>query len=485
MAYDGLRIGCRIRDRSATLIGTDGKIWTTVFPEIQKAAVDLGVRDSFLDGEVAVVLPDGRTSSQALQAAIAGGPRRGLVFFVFDLLRLEGTNVRRQPLESRKRELLKIVGRPGPRTRIRYSEHVLGGGARVFEAACRLGVPGVVSKRRDAPYTSGQTRTWLKTTCNPAAVKARPTKPRVARAHAARATVAGISISHPDRVIYPGTNITKLTLAQFYERIADWILPHLRGRPLTLVRCPEGLPNPCFYMKHSSVWKWPQVRRVRIQERTKIGEYLVVDSLPALISLIQMNVLELHTWNTCVDHLEQPDRIVFDIDPGAKIQWSLVVEAGRFVRRLLREVDLESFPKTTGGRGLHVVVPLTPAADWRVCLEFSRAVALAMERHNPRLYTTTFAKAGRERKILIDYLRNNRTNTSVAAYSTRAREGATIAVPLSWNELSEALDPRAFTVLTIDARLKRKKDPWAAYWKTKQHLTAAARAYAESSTLVG
>jgi bifunctional non-homologous end joining protein LigD len=589
MKYDGYRIGCRIRNRTVHLISRNGKDWTAAFPEVAKAAVDVGASDAFLDGEVAIVLANGRTSFQALQNSFTGGPRSGLVFFVFDILRLEGRNIQRQPLETRKRELLKLVGRPGPRTMIRYSDHVIGGGARVFQEACRLRLEGIISKKRDAPYTPGRGDTWVKTKCvlrqefviggftdpegsrqgigallvgyfdgdalvfsgkvgtgftaesarqlrrkleaierktcpfsprppgwlgshahwveptlvaevnfaewtddgrvrhpsfqglrsdkdpssvvreRPANAPSLPTKAR-----AGTATVAGVAISNPDRLIYPGTNITKLALAQFYERIADWILPHLIGRPLTLVRCPEGLQKPCFYMKHSNIWAPGTVRRVKIQEKRKVGEYLVVESLPALISLVQMNVLEIHTWNSCVDHLEQPDRIVLDIDPGGKVSWTQVIDAARLVRRLLRTVGLESFPKTTGGRGLHVVVPLEPGADWRACLEFSRSLALAIERHGPQLYTTAFAKAGRERKILIDYLRNNRTNTSVSAYSTRAREGAPVSVPVTWRELTSTLKPGAFTVLTLEDRLKRKKNPWADYWKAKQRLAPAA-----------
>ena len=286
----------------------------------------------------------------------------------------------------------------------------------------------------------------------------------------ARSTVAGISVSHPDRVIYPDAAITKVDVARFYERIAEWILPHLKGRPLTLVRCPDGLRSPCFYMKHSKVWALPSIRRINIQEKTKVGEYLIVDTVPALISLVQMNILEIHTWNTCEDHVEQPDRIVFDLDPGEKVTWSQIVDAARLVRRLLRKAGLESFPKTTGGNGLHVVVPLIPGADWRACLEFARSFALLLEQYNPELFTTAFAKAGRERKILIDYLRNNRTNTSVAAYSTRAKPGAPVSMPLRWNDLTPTLTPRKFTMLTVEARLRNRKDPWADYWRTKQRL---------------
>ena len=286
-----------------------------------------------------------------------------------------------------------------------------------------------------------------------------------------RRDVCGVSISNPDRVVFPDVGVTKVQLAQVYERIAEWIVPHMTDRPLTLVRCPDGAAGECFYMKHSKVWAPSALRRVNIQEKTKVGEYLIADSAPAIISLVQMNVLEFHTWNTCYKRVELPDRVVFDIDPGERVTWEQVIAAARLVRKLLRDVGLESFPKTTGGRGLHVVVPLKPKADWRACLEFSRAVAESIEQHDPALYTTAFAKAGRERKMLIDYLRNNRTNTSVAAYSTRARKGAPVSTPLRWEELKASVTPDTWTVLTIEKRLaKLRKDPWDGYWKLKQQL---------------
>jgi bifunctional non-homologous end joining protein LigD len=286
-----------------------------------------------------------------------------------------------------------------------------------------------------------------------------------------RQLVAGVSISHPDRVVFPGVGITKVQLAQFYERIAEWIVPHMAGRPLTLVRCPEGAGGDCFYMKHSKVWAPSALRRVTIQEKTKVGEYLIADTIEAIVSLAQMSVLEFHTWNTRYERIEIPDRIVFDIDPGERVTWRQVIDAAKLVRKVLRDVGLESFPKTTGGRGLHVVVPVTPRADWKACLAFSRAVAEAIEQHDPSRYTTAFAKAGRERKMLIDYLRNNRTNTSVAAYSTRARKGAPVSTPLRWEELKPSVTPDTWTILTIEKRLARlRRDPWEEYWKVKQQI---------------
>jgi bifunctional non-homologous end joining protein LigD len=287
--------------------------------------------------------------------------------------------------------------------------------------------------------------------------------------------VQGVRISHPDRLVYPDPPVTKLQVAQYYERVAEWIVPHVAGRPLTLVRCPDGIRGECVYMKHSKVWAPEPLRRVRIQEKTKLGEYLIADDPAAVVGLVQMGVLEIHTWNSSFDdNVERPNRIVIDLDPGEAVKWAQVVAAGRVVRRALEALDLESYPKTTGGRGLHVVVPLRPAMDWSDCLLFSRRFCEVIERTDPSRYTIQYAKAGRENKILLDYLRNNRTNTSVAAYSTRARPGATVSLPLTWSEVRAALDPGRFTIGTVPNRLQRlKADPWKGYWTSKQTLTRA------------
>jgi bifunctional non-homologous end joining protein LigD len=279
-------------------------------------------------------------------------------------------------------------------------------------------------------------------------------------------------------MVFPAAGATKLDLAQYYASIAPWVLPHLIDRPLTLVRCPNGVsadagkrgPD-CFYMKHSKVWSPVGIRRVRIREKTKIGEYAIVDSLPALVGLVQMNVLEVHTWNSRYADVERPDRIVMDLDPGDHVGWRDVVAAAKLVRAMFATLDLDSFVKTTGGRGLHLVVPLTPRANWADCLDFARAFAQALVRARPATFTERFAKAGREDKILLDYLRNNRTNTSIAAYSTRARPEATVSVPISWAELPRLSSPARFTIATLAARLARlRADPWKAYWTTKQYL---------------
>ena len=282
--------------------------------------------------------------------------------------------------------------------------------------------------------------------------------------------VSGIRISHPDRLIYPELGISKVQLARYYEAIADWILPHIKGRPLTLVHCPAGIAAPCNYLKHAKQWGPGALRRVKIQEKTKVGEYLVADSIEAVVSLAQMGVVEIHTWNSTTSDLERPDRIVWDLDPGPQVTWPQVVVAARRVRDVLKAVGLASWIKTTGGRGLHVVAPVRPSRDWSECLAVARAVGELLAQTEPQSYTTAFAKAGRERKILIDYLRNNRTNTSVCAYSPRARRGAMISMPIDWAELRAG--PDQWTLTTALRRLKRRTDPWADYWTTRQKLTS-------------
>ncbi|HEY7500654.1 MAG TPA: non-homologous end-joining DNA ligase [Vicinamibacterales bacterium] len=282
--------------------------------------------------------------------------------------------------------------------------------------------------------------------------------------------IRGIRISHPDRPIYPDLGITKLDLARYYDAIGGWMLPHVRGRPLTLLHCPDGLRGPCHFLRHSKVWGPDALRRIRIREKTKVGEYLVADSIAAIIALAQMGVVEIHTWNSCADHIEQPDRIIWDLDPGPEVAWTQTATAARLLRSVLELLGLESWIKTTGGRGLHIVVPLEPVREWPECLSFARAVAQSIERTDPRMFTTAFGKQGRERKILIDYLRNNRTNTSIAAFSTRARQGAPVSIPIAWRELGRT--PPRFDMRTVTARFTRRRaDPWRDYWRTRQRVT--------------
>jgi bifunctional non-homologous end joining protein LigD len=210
---------------------------------------------------------------------------------------------------------------------------------------------------------------------------------------------------------------------------------------------------------------------VKIREKTKVGEYMVVDTVEALVSLAQMNVMEIHTWNSTVEHLEQPDRIVLDLDPGDHVTWSDVVAAAKRVREVLSRLRLDAWVKTTGGRGLHVVVPIVPEHSWSRCLEFARAIALLMVEQDPDRYTSNFRKQGREGKILIDYLRNNRTNTSICAFSVRARSGAPVSVPIEWKDLRPPLEPAQLGITSLAEILRRRRsDAWRGYWQTRQRL---------------
>lgn len=283
--------------------------------------------------------------------------------------------------------------------------------------------------------------------------------------------VAGVRITHPDRLVFPRLGLTKLDIANYYLAVGKWMLPHLMGRPLTLVFCPTGVGEGCTYLRHTKLWGPTAIRRVKIQEKTKVGEYMVVDTLEGLVSLAQMNVLEIHTWNSTVAELEQPDRIVLDLDPGKDVTWAQVIAAARQLRKTLDALGLRSWIKTTGGRGLHIVVPMLPENDWSECLEFARAVASLMVDHDPGRYTIDFRKSGREKKILIDYLRNNRTNTSICAFSVRAREGAPVSMPIEWAELKASLTPERFNVRTVVKTLaSRRVDPWRGYHRSKQRL---------------
>jgi bifunctional non-homologous end joining protein LigD len=606
--FDGYRVLARLDGGRVRLLSRNGRDWTEQFPSVASAVARLHAGQALLDGEVAVLLPDGTTSFQALQNALSGSGQGALVYMVFDLLYLDGWDLRGARLEDRKRALYRLLGAAGePPVPLRYSDHVGGGGPEFLAHACRLGLEGVISKRRSAPYRSTRGPDWLKTKClrrqevviggytepegsrigigallagvhddgrlvyvgkvgtgftnqglrelvkrlrpleqehspfaerpvgvgrthwvrpelvaevafgewtadgrmrHPsfqglradkparAVVRERPASPEAvsgpgrgrrrapARRGAAEAAagggagearVAGVRITHPDRVVYPVRRTTKKDLALFYESIAPWILPHLRDRPTTLLRCPEGTARECFYQKHSGYWAPDSVRRVRIQEKRKVGEYLVVDSLPALIGLVQIGIIEIHTWNAVVERIEQPDRIVLDLDPGPGVEWTRVIEAARLLRARLEALGLASFVKTTGGKGLHVVVPFVPGPSWDEAAAFSRALAESLAREEPSRYVARMAKSERGGKIFIDHLRNVRGATSVAAYSTRARPEAPVSVPLAWEELSRGVRSDHYTIASLPRRLARlRADPWARYFTVRQELPAGA-----------
>jgi bifunctional non-homologous end joining protein LigD len=283
--------------------------------------------------------------------------------------------------------------------------------------------------------------------------------------------VAGIVISNPDKLLYPDAGLTKRHLAEFYERIGDWILPHLKHRPLTLVRCPNGWQAPCFYQKNAE-GTHPAIDRVEVQTSEGKAPYVMANTVSAVVATLQLGALELHPWGATADHLDLVDRITFDVDPDEDLAWSAIVEAAILIRTLLEKLGLESFVKTTGGKGLHVVLPVQPTLRWEVVKNFSKAVADVLCQTFPERFTPSIARSARRGKIFIDHLRNVEGATAVAAYSLRARANAPVATPLGWAELKSDVRFDHFNVKTLPARLKRlKRDPWQDFFSVRQVIT--------------
>ncbi|HSE59435.1 MAG TPA: DNA ligase D [Nitrospiraceae bacterium] len=617
LKYDGYRILCSIRDGRAKLWTRNGHDWTSRLQRIARATEGLPVTEAWLDGEIVAVEPDGTISFQALQNAFDVQFEANLVYYLFDLLYLDGYDLRSVALIERKRLLASLLESMGPSPLIRYSDHIEGKGEVVFAEACRRGMEGLVSKKAEASYQAGRNRNWVKVKCGqrqefviggftepsgsrvafgalllgvydeqgrlrfvgrtgtgfserslrqlhrrltaleqttspfvtpPTGSEARgvhwvrpelvaevafaqwtgdgllrqasfqglredkPAKEivmeqpkrtrqqddREGRASRARrhrwagiragrrnhpvsgdrasgngpTVVAGVTLSHPDRVLYPEQGLTKIGLARYYEQAADWILPHLEHRPLTLVRCPEGRAAECFYQKHAKDTVPEIVGRVKVQENRQTSVYMTADSLPALIGLVQMGVLELHTWGARSDLLDRPDRLIIDLDPDPAVPWKSVVEAAQLVRRLFHELELECFLKTTGGKGLHVVAPLQRVHSWEEVKSFSRALAEHLVRLIPDRFVANMSKQKRKGKIYLDFLRNAKGATAIAPYSTRAKPRAPVSVPLTWDELSVDLRSDHFTVANVPDRLTHlRRDPWQAYFTIKQQLT--------------
>jgi bifunctional non-homologous end joining protein LigD len=284
-------------------------------------------------------------------------------------------------------------------------------------------------------------------------------------------TIAGVALTHPERVYWEDVGVTKTMLAEYYETVWDRMRPHVAGRVLALLRCPDGAGAQCFFQKHASAGI-DQTHLIDVKEPD--GEVsIAIDDVSGLVALAQSGVLEVHVRGSTVEHLEHANRLVFDLDPGPGIQWRDIIDAAREVRQRLADLKLDSFVKTTGGKGLHVVLPIKPA-PWEEAKEFCRRLAEQMTADNPKRFTATIKKSARGNRIFVDYLRNSREATAIAPYSTRARPGATVSVPLSWDELGKQKAPNAFSVLNLPKRLSRSRsDPWAAMGKLRQALPAS------------
>jgi len=575
--YDGYRLLAAVAGEQVRLYTRSGLDWTSRFRSIAEALARRDLAPCLLDGEVVVAGAGGRSDFAALQRALREGEGE-LAYFVFDLLRQAGKDLRREPLLQRKQRLRALL--QGRRDVLRYSDHERGRGDRVAAQACRLGLEGIVSKRVDAPYRSTRSRDWLKVKCvrrqefviggwsasqrdRPfaslllgvregralryagrvgsgfdaetleslaAALRAREVEappfsevPRaIARgAHWCRPELvaevayseltaegyvrhgvflglredkparsigmeraakrdeparderpAGVALTNPDRVLFPAMAITKRDLADYLLAVAPRLLPQLRGRPVSLVRCPQGRAKACFFQKHAGKGFPEAFGRLPIREKSGGSEdYLLVESEAALAACAQMGVLELHLWGSRKDRIEKPDRLVFDLDPGEGIAFAEVRRAARELAAVLEEAGLSSFPLVTGGKGVHLVLPLQRRHAWPAVAAFAKAFAEKMADLDPGRFVATMSKARRKGRIFIDHFRNQRGATAIAPFSPRAREGAPVALPVSWEELDEL--PAANRFSFAEARRRAAgPDPWEGYAALRQSPTA-------------
>ncbi|MDG2524002.1 non-homologous end-joining DNA ligase [Stenotrophomonas sp. HITSZ_GD] len=280
-----------------------------------------------------------------------------------------------------------------------------------------------------------------------------------------------VAITHPERVVYPASGLTKADVADYYRAVSRWLLPEVVRRPLSLLRCPDGVGAECFFQKHLGRGLGAHVHEVPLKQKSGVEDYLYIEDLAGLLELVQMNSLELHPWGATVDDPEHPDQLVFDLDPGEGVGWREVKLGARHIRAELRHFGLESFVRLSGGKGLHVVAPLRPRAGWDAAREFADLLAHRLAERHPDRYVATMSKAKREGVIFIDWLRNARGATSVCSWSLRAREHAAVAMPLRWEELSRIASPQAFPLPKARQRAARLKvHPWGDWRKLKQAL---------------
>ncbi|MBC8013080.1 MAG: DNA ligase D [Methyloceanibacter sp.] len=593
--YDGYRIIARKEGDEITLYSRSGLDWTVRFPAIAKALLTFPAESALLDGEVAFVLPSGITDFKSLQEHI-DTPHPSIRYFIFDLLALDGEDLRKTPLKERRARLQNLMSTKGVSDWLVYADYVEGSGSEFYEQACAAGLEGIVSKRADAPYRSGRGKDWLKIKCTrggefviggysrsdvrgklfsslllgtfengkliysgkvgtgfgtadldslakrfkplerasspfmevPATERkgavwlepklvcevaytewtrdgrlrhpsfkglredkqarevhreeAKDEEAGMAKSRSAGAKESGgsvfdgITLTNPDRVLFPDIDLTKLDLARYYETVAPYTLPYVVRRPISLVRCPEGYTKECFFQRHSMKGMSKAIKEVPIPGGESKKKYLYIDDESGLFGLVQIGVLEFHDWGVSLDHIGEPDRLVFDLDPDEGLPLPTLKAAVIEVRDFLADLGFKSFLKSTGGKGFHLVAPLTPKLGWAEVKAFGKAIADALVSARPDRYTANPLKKTREGKIFVDYLRNQRGGSAIVNYSTRAKAGAPVACPLRWDELKGLKATAPYTAKTLPARLKAlKRDPWEGFFSTRQSITAKAR----------
>jgi bifunctional non-homologous end joining protein LigD len=321
------------------------------------------------------------------------------------------------------------------------------------------------------------TKRATKTSNTPEEPAQSPVKPS-ARSAARRANasnadaIADVVISNGDKLLYPEAGLTKRDLAEYYAAVGEWIVPQLSGRPLTLVRCPNGWDKPCFFQKHANQALSEFIDRIDIREGGGEQPYMIANNVRAVVALLQMGVLELHPWGSRTPKLGHPDRLVFDFDPDETLPWERVVDAVNVLQKLFETLGLRCFVKTTGGKGLHVVVPIEPTRAWDQAKAFCKAIAELLVRTFPDRFTSKMTKSTRSGRIFVDYLRNAENATAIAAYSVRAKAHAPVAMPIAWEQLKSDLRFAHFNVKNVPAMLRRRRrDPWSELADVQQKLT--------------
>ncbi|MFL5333129.1 MAG: DNA ligase D, partial [Geminicoccaceae bacterium] len=302
-------------------------------------------------------------------------------------------------------------------------------------------------------------------------VRERPARRPAAGAGAgAPLDLHGVRISSAERQVLDRPRLTKGDVARCYAALADWILPYVAGRPLSVIRCPEQLGEGCFYQRHLAAGMPPSVRQVAGAGRDGKEPYLAIDDAEGLLALVQFGAIEFHPSGARADRPDRPDRLVFDLDPAEELPFAQVVAAAHELRQRLQRLGLSSFPRTTGGKGLHLIVPIERRHGWAEAKAFAGSLARAMQADSPDRYTASLAKAARKGRIFVDYLRNDRTATAVASYSLRGRAHAPVAMPLSWDAITPKLEPLDYTLLTVPDMVAHRPDPWAMLTRCRQRL---------------
>lgn len=588
--FDGYRMQLRVENGKAALRTRKGLEWTDKFKAIARTGAKLP--DCIIDGEVCALDKDGQPSFPLLQAAIADGETDALAYFAFDLLALESEDLRGLPLSARKDRLRKVIAKAAPR--IRFVEHIEDDGKAVLEAARKMKLEGIISKRLDAPYRSVRSDTWLKCKLRggqevviggwaqegtrfrsllvgaykagrlvylgrigtgfdgktaaalskrlqkvesntspfapsaalkplkeihwanpdlvaeiefagwsgdgmvlqgafkglredkspsevvvehvqPATAEAAPLPAIVRSAIASKdPRIQNVTISHPDKVVWPEPGITKLELAQYYEAVGDHLLDYVKGRPCSIIRAPDGIEGQKFFQRHEMAGMSKAITLVHVRGDKR--PYTQFDSVEALVAAAQIGAVEFHPTNCQPGEAETPGRLVFDLDPAPDVSFARVIEAANELNERLSQVGLTGFCKTTGGKGLHVVTPFAKSktnVTWDEAKAFALELCRRMAADAPAKYLTTMAKKDRGGRIFLDYLRNDHISTAVAAFSPRARSIAPVSMPLTWAQVKAGLDPTRYTIKTALAAFKKSK-PWSNY-------DAAAKPFAQAA----